>query len=103
MKQNRTIWLLTGVFLIPFAWLVWSNPVEMTAEDLAMMAGALVTALSLQALMWKGHRQGRWLAHRCVTCERAMRRVLPGELRPPTGRGPETEPLWRCTHCGRLH
>jgi len=102
MKRNQTVWLLSAAIFLPFVWLVWTAPGELALEDVVMTGGALATALVLQGLLWRGHRQGRWLAHRCVTCERPMRRIIEGEMRPPTGGAQAAAPQWRCTHCGRL-
>ena len=103
MKRNPTVWVITAAMFLPFVWLVATSPGQTDLADIAMAAGALVTGLVLQGLLWSGHRQGRWVAHKCITCARPMRRILEGELRPPAGIAQEESPDWRCTHCGRLH
>ena len=103
MKRNPMVWMASLLIFVPLAWLLWSAPAEMTPSDIAMSAGALVTALALLSLLWRGQAQGRWLAHRCVTCDRAMRKILPGELRPPPGQSASKPPTWRCSQCGRLY
>lgn len=103
MKRNPLVWMASLLIFVPLAWLLWSAPAEMGTGDIVMSGGALLTALALQSLLWRGQAQGRWLAHRCITCGRAMRKILPGELRPPPGLNPSEPPTWRCSHCGRLH
>lgn len=103
MKHNRTAWLLSVAIFMPFVWLVATSPAQSGVADLAMTGGALGTGLVLLKFLWRGQRQGRWAAHRCVTCDRAMRRILDGELRPPAAGLSDPAPLWRCSHCGRLH
>ena len=103
MKRNPMVWMVSLLIFVPLAWLLWSAPTELAPSDIAMSGGALVTALALLSLLWRGQAQGRWLAHQCVTCGRAMRKILPGELRPPPGQKAKKPPTWRCSHCGRLY
>jgi hypothetical protein len=103
MKRNRIVWVITVAVFVPFCWLVATSPAEIGVADMAMTLGTLGTACVLLVLLWRGHWAGRWLAHGCVTCGRSMRRIVEGELRPPSGEVQGQPPVWRCTHCGRLH
>ena len=102
MKTNPAVWLLSALIFVPFLWLVASAPGEADTKSVVTSLGALVTGIVMVVLLWRGHRAGRWVANRCETCERPMRRIRPGEIRPPSGAALEISHRWRCIYCGRL-
>jgi len=102
MKRNPAIWALTSLIFLPFVWLIWTAPQEMTLRSLGFALGALVTAVAMVVFAWKAQRAGRLVPHRCLTCDRPIRLIVPGELRPPSGSSAQVHQRWRCTYCGRL-
>lgn len=102
MKRTAGIWALSVALLLPLAWLGASTPLGEGGRSLFAFGGALASAVVFLAVAWRAHLRGAFLPNRCLTCDRPMARVLPGEIRPPSGAGPVTPPTWRCRHCGRL-
>lgn len=102
MKRNRGPVILTVAMALPCLWLAATGPWSGGSEAWALGAGSLVTGAMLIALLWRFHRAGKMLAHRCLTCENPMVRTQPGELRPPDGATTLQTQWWRCRRCGRL-
>ena len=102
MKRNPWIWVLTLAVLTPFAWLLATTTMGEGATGSAFVAGACLTGAGVVALIWRSHHRGVLLPNGCRTCGNGMRRVRPGELRPPASAKGKALPQWRCVRCGRM-
>lgn len=101
MQRRHGIWVLTVLGSLPLAWLVATTPVDSARGQLVAL-GAVVTFVVVLRQVWRLHRAGRLLAHRCLTCEHPMVQIGPGDIRPPSGHAAGELPRWRCRSCGRL-
>lgn len=101
MRRNVGIYILTVAALLPVGWLIATSTGHLTTTRLLMVGGAIVTVALLLRSAWAAHHKGKLLPNACLTCDNPMRRVRPGELKPPPGANLE-DVQWRCDRCGRL-
>ncbi len=102
MRRTYAIYFAAACVLAPLAWALLTVEIEGKKNGYFLLAGSLLTVFVVLGGMVKSHREGRFAPNRCATCDSAMRRIQPGELRPPVGRKDSKLPTWRCQRCGRL-
>ena len=102
MKRNFGYYLASVCVLAPLLWVILSVDLAEKKLGYVLLGGAIVT---VGVVLWglrEAHRNGTFVPNHCQTCERPMRMIRPGELRPPSSHGTDALPSWRCTYCGRL-